>query len=95
MSLGCIAFRASRSNCYRRLTARLGYRAQRVTSTKTAPPLVSETHDVIAGLCVVGDVDDVVFDSRFVECAVSGIALHTCGFGIYGDRHSPLSVILY
>ena len=31
MSLGCIAFRAYRSNCYRRLTARLGYRAPRVT----------------------------------------------------------------
>jgi hypothetical protein len=48
---------------------------------------VSQAHDVIAGLCVFGDVDDVVFDSRFVECAVRGIALHTCGLGIYGDRH--------
>lgn len=59
---------------------------------------VSQAHDVIAGLCVFGDVDDVddvVFDSRFVECAVRGIALHTCGLGIYGDRHSPSSVILY
>src|SRR3989304_4436577 len=43
---------------------------------------VSETTDVIAGLRVFGDVDDGVFDSCFVECAVRGIALHCTHAGL-------------
>ena len=40
---------------------------------------VPESHDVVAGFGILGDVDDVVFETGLVEGAVGGIALNASG----------------
>src|SRR3569833_1867337 len=48
---------------------------------------VTHGHDVIAGFGVLGNVDDVVGQTRLVQGLVGHVALHAGGLGVHGDGH--------
>src|SRR4029077_10449758 len=56
---------------------------------------VAEAHDVVVGGGVFGDVDDLVGNSRVIQCAECCFASVACGFGINGDlrQFQPSSVM--
>src|SRR6202034_53663 len=57
---------------------------------------VAERHDVVTGLGVQADVDDVVGDALLVQRLVGGVALHAGRLGVNGDAHrgtTPLSTV--
>jgi len=48
---------------------------------------VAQGEDILAGFIVDGNVYDLKLNTSIVESLLSGLALHTCGFGVDDDAH--------